>query len=103
MLEIGLWKRANDIVRRQPGIRSSSSAAEVHLAFCNAAQDGALAQKCGTRFQNIVLKCLKGDFGVNNQDDNILRTGLQAAFQEKVLNVLLDMTDHLKEEPNLPE
>ena len=57
-----------------------------------------LAQRCGVAYQDIVLRCLKGDFGVgdfgiSDTVNNQVRADLQVAFHERVFSVLEKLTN----------
>ncbi len=88
LLEIGLWKTPKDAGVRVSGRDHRKLSSSVHASLVAIAAK--LRYYMGERYEEIVLKCLKGEvlaFGIQateSSDDS----RLQRAFREQVVEVL---------------
>lgn len=83
LLEIGLWEPAIKLQRNLFAHATDSTAVRAQLV--KHAQRR-LESRVGKRYKEVVLKCLNGDFGV--EDDTREDMKLQQAFRHQVLDVI---------------
>ena len=50
-----------------------------------------LGHRCGEKFREVVVRCLKGEFGIVAERDDRLDSGLQGRFREYVLDKLEEL------------
>ena len=50
-----------------------------------------LGHRCGEKFHEVVVRCLKGDFGIMAERDDRLDSGLQGKFRECVVERLEEL------------
>jgi hypothetical protein len=85
-LEIGLWEPAETM-----GGNNFQAVKQVPNAISGALLRQAerrLGHRCGEKFREIVIRCLKGDFGIVAENDDRLNSGLQGKYREYVLEKL---------------
>ena len=83
LLEIGLWEPAIKLEKNMFAYASNSHAVQAQLI--KHAQKR-LESRVGRKYKDIVIKCLTGQFGV--QDDTKEDLKLQQAFRTQVVDVL---------------
>lgn len=83
LLEIGLWQPAITLEKNQ--FKTARNPYVIKDQLVMQAQRR-LGGKMGQRYQDIVVKCLSADFGV--QDDTKEDLRLQQAFRTQVVDVL---------------
>ena len=83
LLEIGLWEPA--ITLEKNGFKYAKSPKHVKARLVMQAERR-LESKVGGKYRDVVLKCLNGDFDV--QDDSKEDLKLQQAFRSQVVDVL---------------
>ena len=83
LLEIGLWQRA--ITLEKNLFKTAHDAFVIRAQLLKQAQRR-LGDKMGERYQQVVLTCLTGEFGVQNDTRDDLK--LQQAFRTHVVDVL---------------
>lgn len=81
LLEIGLWQRAITLEKNQ--FRTARDPFVIQAQLLKQAQRR-LGDKMGEKYQQIVLACLTGQFGVDPRED----LKLQQAFRTQVVDVL---------------
>ncbi|EJT75451.1 hypothetical protein GGTG_05385 [Gaeumannomyces tritici R3-111a-1] len=91
LLELGLWRPALDLLGRTVATGSNApDPRSVHRHLVRHAERH-LASKMGSRYRDVVLRCLSGDFGVADDTKEDLR--LQQAFRAQVVEVLQKAAD----------
>ncbi|KAF2202012.1 hypothetical protein GQ43DRAFT_471252 [Delitschia confertaspora ATCC 74209] len=83
LLEIGLWQRA--ITLEKNHFKSARDPFVIRAQLIKQAQRR-LGDKMGEKYQQVVLACLMGEFGVTNDTREDLK--LQQAFRTQVVDVL---------------
>lgn len=83
LLEIGLWEPAAKLDRNMFATANNPRAVQAQLIKH---AERRLGGRIGKKYQEIVLKCLTGDFGV--EDDTKEDLKLQQAFRYQVVDVI---------------
>ncbi|KAF2248889.1 hypothetical protein BU26DRAFT_308653 [Trematosphaeria pertusa] len=83
LLEIGLWQRAITLEKNQ--FRTARDPFVIQAQLLKQAQRR-LGDKMGEKYQQVVIACLTGEFGVQNDTREDLK--LQQAFRTQVVDVL---------------
>ena len=83
LLEIGLWAPAISLQSNRFATAKKPKVIQDQLVK---QADKRLASHLGTKYRDLVLKCLTGDFGVTNDTKEDLK--LQQAFRSQVVDVL---------------
>lgn len=86
-MHIGLWQPALSFEKR--GFARARNPLAIRDHIVGHAQKR-LGQKMGDKYRNLVLKCLRGDFEVNNDTKEDLK--LQQAFKAEVVGTLQKIT-----------
>ncbi|KAH6898223.1 hypothetical protein B0T10DRAFT_555557 [Thelonectria olida] len=88
LLEIGLWQPAMSLERH--GFSSVNDPEAIQNYLIKVAEKK-LSSKVGEKYQQVVLKCLRGNFEVDNDTKEDLK--LQVAFRSQVVGVLEKIAD----------
>ncbi|CEF83668.1 unnamed protein product [Fusarium graminearum] len=88
LLEIGLWQPAMSLERH--GFSSVKEPKAIQKYLIKVAEKR-LSSKVGEKYQKVVLKCLRGNFEVDN--DTKEDTKLQVAFRSQVVDILEKIAD----------
>ena len=92
MLEIGIWSSALTI--GGTGIGDARNPRKVQAWYIRQAERR-LESRMGRRYKEIVLRCLKGEFGINPGTDTVSELRLQQGFRRKVVDVLERAKDNV--------
>ncbi|KAH6683400.1 hypothetical protein B0J14DRAFT_146440 [Halenospora varia] len=93
LLEIGLWKQARTISKS--GFSKVKSGAPVKEKLESWASDLKLGSAMGRRYQEIVLKCLQGDFGEFRGTAKEQEVEFLERFNTEIVDVLDDIVQTL--------
>ncbi|KAF4331584.1 kinase-like (PK-like) [Fusarium beomiforme] len=88
LLEIGLWQPAMSLERH--GFSSVKEPEAIQKYLIKVAEKR-LSSKVGEKYQKVVLKCLRGNFEVDNDTKEDMK--LQLAFRSQVVDVLEKIAD----------
>ncbi len=83
LLEIGLWEPAITLEKNKFMFVKDPNSVKTRLVMH---AERRLESKVGGKYQDVVLKCLTGDFGI--QDDSKEDLKLQQTFRGQVVDVL---------------
>lgn len=89
LLEIGLWEPAETM-----GGNNFQAVKQIPTAISGALLKQAerrLAHRCGDKFREVVVRCLKGNFGIAPEMDDRLDSELQEKFRKCVLENLKEL------------
>ncbi|KAK2763148.1 hypothetical protein FQN54_009784 [Arachnomyces sp. PD_36] len=90
LLEIGLWEPA---IKLEKGLFSHVSDPRAVQAQLTKHAQKRLQARVGRKYKEVVLKCLSGDFGV--EDDSKEDLKLQQAFRHQVVDVIEMAANHV--------
>ena len=83
LLEIGLWQRAITLEKNQ--FKTARDPFVIRAQLLKQAQRR-LGDKMGEKYQQVVIACLTGEFGVQNDTREDLK--LQQAFRTQAVDIL---------------
>lgn len=83
LLEVGLWEPAITLEKNKFMFAKNPQSIKARLVTH---AERRLESKVGGKYRDVVLKCLNGDFGIQNDSKEDLK--LQQAFRGQVVDVL---------------